>query len=325
MQISLLKKNPKNQEIIDIEEIYNIWQLINYKYDVVHSIHLFKNFVYDRELDVALTDNLDNLQNHVNQLVDEATKFKIKHTRRPPRDVKTSMTIEEFTDQYIYRAFYGDFEENCFRLNRAVRSSTTNDRLRSVFRQLLKKRLDNFNDFLELGKLKGWLEPDPTYKMAKPTRQEELNVAEAFHLWDHINMRYDQIELTTYFYDSAHDADLRAILKLGLASLSKQAADLEAKMTHFEVPMPQRPPENFKTPIDPETLEDEFIFRTILRGLQEAMDLHLRAVVESTRNDSLRRFFHGFLETEMEIFDKYLKYGKMKGWVHTPPANIMPS
>jgi len=54
------------------------------------------------------------------------------------------------------------------------------------------------------------------------------------------------------------------------------------------------------------------------------MDLHLRAVVETTRNDSIRRMFTQFLSTEVEVFDKYLRYGKVKGWLHPAPLYTEP-
>lgn len=86
------------------------------------------------------------------------------------------------------------------------------NRLRAVFRKFLKKQLDNYNDFLEYGKMKAWHDPDPTYKTAKPIEKEQLNVTEAYHLWGHINLRYDQIELTQLFYDFVHDESLRSLM-----------------------------------------------------------------------------------------------------------------
>ncbi|ATW25782.1 DUF3231 family protein [Candidatus Formimonas warabiya] len=319
MNFSLFKNASGDKESVDIEEVFNIWSLLRSRHEQVETIQLFRNFVHDRELSVAINDNLGRLEDQINILTKEATKLNIKQTRRPPQDVKTSVQVEEFTDQYIYRSIFGATTEDLFRISRAVRTSTTNDQLRSIFRLFLKKQLDNFNDFLEYGKMKGWHEPDPTFKSAKPVKEEPLNVTEAYHLWDHINLRYDQLELTKLFYNFAHDKDLRMLMDAGLLVLDNEASKLEKELTTYEIPLPQRPPEAFKSPIDPETIEDEFIYRTIFRGIQEAMDLHLRAAVESTRNDSLRRFFHGFLETEMDLFDKYLKYGKMKGWIHTAP------
>lgn len=325
MKLSLFKTTTGNKEMVDIEEVFNIWSLLGTRYEQVQTIHLLRNFIHDSDLLIAVTDNLDRIKHQIKTLEQEATAFKLKQPRRPPEDVKTSVKVEEFTDQYIYRVIFSKTKDDLFAISRAIRTTTTNDRLRALFRKFLKKQLDNYNDFLEYGKMKGWHDPDPTYKTARPVEKEQLNVTEAYHLWDHINLRYDQMELTQLFYDFVHDESLKALMTAGLAVLKNEASNLEGTMTKYEIPMPQKPPSAFKVPIDPETIEDEFIYRTILRGIQEAMDLHLRAVVESTRNDSLRGFFHGFLETEMELYDKYLKYGKVKGWIHPPPPYNEPT
>jgi len=77
--------------------------------------------------------------------------------------------------------------------------------------------------------------------------------------------------------------------------------------------------------IDPEALEDNFTYRTILRGMQDALDLHLRAVVQSTRNEGLRRLFTDFFTREMDDYDSFLKYGKAKGWTQIPPSYAEPA
>ncbi len=40
------------------------------------------------------------------------------------------------------------------------------------------------------------------------------------------------------------------------------------------------------------------------------MDYHVRAIIETIRNDTLRKLWSELLNTELEYYDKYLKYGK---------------
>lgn len=153
----------------------------------------------------------------------------------------------------------------------------------------------------------------------KNVHKEKLDVREAYHLWDHITQRYDQIQLTEFFVSFTHDAEYTAILNSGIDLLNDQVERICRVMLGFEIPLPKRPPVSVKTPIDPETLEDVFTYRTLLRGIQESVDLHLRTVAQSTRNDSLRHLFSDFFAVELDLHDKFVKYGKMKGWIHTPP------
>jgi hypothetical protein len=72
-------------------------------------------------------------------------------------------------------------------------------------------------------------------------------------------------------------------------------------------------------PIDPETITDKLMYRIILSGELASLDTHVRAVIETIRNDSLRKLWMEALNAELAYYDKYLKYGKMKGWTRVVP------
>lgn len=65
------------------------------------------------------------------------------------------------------------------------------------------------------------------------------------------------------------------------------------KVKH-EVQLPVRPPISMEVPVEPETAEDSFMYQAILIGMQTAIDLHIRAVLETVRNDTLHAFFTSF-------------------------------
>lgn len=228
------------------------------------------------------------------------------------------------TDAFIYRLVSRQVEDDAFAMSRAVRTTTTNDRLRAMFTGFLREQLGILELFIEYGKLKEWQDPAPTYKTAKAVDKEQLDIGEAFHLWDHLSLRYDQKQLTDFFISFAHDAEYRAIMQTGMKTLDKQIDRLEKAMLTFQIPLPPRPPESVKAPIDPETLEDRFTYRTLIRGVQEAIDLHLRAIIETTRNDSVRTVYTDFLFEEMKFYDLMVKYGKAKAWLQVPPAYSEP-
>lgn len=104
-----------------------------------------------------------------------------------------------------------------------------------------------------------------------------------------------------------------------MKSLNKQVRALEDKAVKYEIALPQRPPSHVAVAMDPESLQDRFMFNIVFQGIQNAIDLHIRAVIEAIRNDSLRTMLMGFWQDEIHMYDRILKYGKMKGWVNTPP------
>ncbi|HHX95258.1 MAG TPA: hypothetical protein GX691_05535 [Clostridia bacterium] len=47
---------------------------------------------------------------------------------------------------------------------KAVKQSTTNDRIRDLFKQLLLSELAALDTTIRFGKVKGWLHPTPTFR-----------------------------------------------------------------------------------------------------------------------------------------------------------------
>ncbi len=325
MKPSVFKKNPKSRETIDLSEAHGITRLLETRYDNVRAIQVLKNFAHDRDLSLAVTRLMDAYQDQARALEREAVRFRLKLPSKPPKDVKTSHELDIISDEFVYRTVVRDVQGDVFVLSRTVRTTTTNDRLRKLLCDFLRTQLGNLDVFIRYGKAKGWQETAPTFKTGRAVDTEQLSVAEAYHLWEHISLRYDQIELTQLFAPFAHDPEFKAIVDIGLTILRRQAQRLEELLLKQEIPPPPRPPESMRTPVDPESLEDRFIYRTIFRGIQDAVDLHLRAVVESTRNEDLRQIFSSFLFEELDLFDRFLRYGKMKGWTQPPPAYSEPA
>lgn len=319
-RVSIFKRSPKGQPTLDIAEAFGLWQLLYTRYVNLHQLNVLRNFIHDRDLAILVNVVIDNFRSQAKVLEKEGADFQVKMPQRHPKDEKLSMDVELISDEFIYNLAFTRIRDDLFVLSRTVRSAATNDRFRGVLRDFLTTQVNSFNEAVKYGKVKEWQNPAPTYKTARGVKKENLDVGEAFHLWDHLSLRYDQIQLTELFASFAHDADYQAILNLGIEGLKRQAEKIEKLMIENEIPLPKRPPASLRAPIDPETLEDNFAYRTIFRGIQEALDLHLRAIVEGTRNDAMRQIFTEFLSEELNWFDKFLKYGKMKGWPHLPPT-----
>jgi hypothetical protein len=179
--------------------------------------------------------------------------------------------------------------------------------------------VDDFEVLYKYGKLKGYMDEPPAYKTAQPVKNEPLTTSEAFHLLDHIGQRYHQLQLTQLFLGFAHDIEFRAILQQGEATLKKQAKTLEDLALKYEVPLPKQPPSSISVRVEPEAIEDRFMYLTILNGIQNAIDLHIRAVIETIRNDGLRKLTFELFSDELDLHEVFLRYGKVKGWINTVP------
>ncbi|MBS4030228.1 MAG: DUF3231 family protein [Clostridiales bacterium] len=155
--------------------------------------------------------------------------------------------------------------------------------------------------------------------MSTQDKQGNINVSEVFHLWNHLVQRYNIIYLTTLMEQFAKDEDLKLILKVGETSLSKHITILEKEMMAYGIPLPLRPPKQAQSTASLEQINDRYIFRRILRGIQGFLPTHTMAFVHST-SPKIRELFMSFLVEEMKLYDKFMEYGKLKGYEIMPPS-----
>ncbi len=317
--ISLFKKAVTGSERLSAVESFNIWDMLRARYISIETYQLNINFAHDRDFLLLLRNHLKSFQKQAEELEKLSKKHKVKVTSRPPEYIKFSATVDSITDKRIYRRVFFDLIAELYTLNRSVRSSIINDQLRKTFIKFLLSHLDNYEELYKYGKLKGWAEIEPAYKTGKVVDKEPVSVSEAGHIFEHINHRYDQIHLTKFYTNFIHDTEFKMMLEIGENRLDKQLKQLVKKADEFEVPLPERPPESQEAVIDSETMEDKFAYRTIQKEMQDAIDLHIRAVVETIRNDNLRGLFFEYLKDELDLYDKFVKYGKLKGWLRVEP------
>jgi hypothetical protein len=76
MPISVFKKG--QQEKLDIQEVFNIWNLLRARYYSMETLKFFVNFVHDRDFVVIINSLLKHYQNQAAILEKEGEKFKFQ-------------------------------------------------------------------------------------------------------------------------------------------------------------------------------------------------------------------------------------------------------
>jgi hypothetical protein len=322
--ISIFKQSRGLKQEIDIKEAFNLWNMLRARYHSTDTIRLLKDMTHDRDFTMLLTNLVNEWDKHIQQYEDAAKALQLKVPKRPPYDYRTSAKINQVTDDFIFKRIYNDIVAQMYPLITAYRTSTTNDMLRKIIRNDLEKHLENFEMVYKYGKLKGWMDEPPAYKTSKSKLTEALTTGEAFHILDHIAQRYHQLQLTQFFLSFAHDKEFRLILSQGIKRLETEAKTLQELCLKYEILLPSRPPVSTPVTIEPESAEDSFMYEVILSGMQSAIDLHVRAVIECIRNDGLRSVFYDLFATELKMHESTLKYGKAKGWIITIPIYSEP-
>ena len=71
--------------------------------------------------------------------------------------------------------------------------------------------------------------------------------------------------------------------------------------------------------LEMKNIEDDYLFRMLIMGIQGAGIVHAEAVKQCTTNDRIRKYFIELLMSEIDTSTRIIKLGKIKGWLNEPP------
>ncbi|NLY38017.1 MAG: DUF3231 family protein [Firmicutes bacterium] len=313
-------KLEKRQQQIDIREAFNIWDVLNSKYIAVERLLTWDNLAHDLDLKHVINKALKSLEKNIATLEKLAAQYAVKTPDRNRSNVVFSGAQQLTTDEFIAMDLFLYYQSHIENLSRVLRSSVTNDSIRSVIKNMALKTIDETDTLVKYLKTKGWLSTPPLYKHIPLETSESLGVADAANLWDHLTLRYDNIRTTEYFISIAHDLDFKSILKMGLSHLQNQAKILEAEHRRYGIPLPKKPARVTLTLTNTEVLEDDYMYRILVNALQGAAIMHAQFYKESVICERIRAIFKDFLKDELGLIDQFLKFGKLKGWLNPVPA-----
>ena len=152
------------------------------------------------------------------------------------------------------------------------------------------------------------------------TTKNNLDVQEAYNLWEGLRTRYDAIEKIQIYENFIHDLDFEILSENILyENIEKQINKLENEMNKYKLTLPNRPPKSARTPANTEAIDDRFIAMEIMKFLQSDLDLHIRSIRTSVTSENIRTLFKNFLNETIQLYDNGIKYLKAKGWMGIPP------
>lgn len=148
---------------------------------------------------------------------------------------------------------------------------------------------------------------------------KSLHHGEIFEIWAHLVSRYDVLKKTQILYSYAEDADFKTVINEGIDILQGQIDQLENICKEYSVPLPDRPPADVTSSSNNNPLwSDKMIYREILNGMGQFLDTHIRTF-RFLWADDLRPIIVEFIKKELDLYDDWMKYGKLKGWLNMPP------
>ena len=315
-----INKVKKEQSMIDTQEAFNLWDILSSKYQAVEKLQVFEHLAHDLDLKLLIVAYLRAIKKDIKIVEQQMEKFSIRTPREYIVAVNQPVNQEIFYDQQIANEIFLYKQENVENLLRALRSTTTNDSVREIIQNMAVDTVNRADKILVYLKLKGWIQTPPLYQDIPKDLDEKLTTAEAYHMWDFLSVRYDNIHQTQTFLSFAFDGDFRKALQTGISLLEKQAEVLEKELNYFGIPLPQKPSKIAVNADNTELMDDDHMYRITLIGLQGASIIHAQAFKQCTFNDRLRSIFKKIILDEISYQGKLYKFGKLKGWLHSVPS-----
>ncbi len=304
---------------ISTAEVYNLWDILSGYYESLEYLKMLRVYAHDPDLKIKLDDTISDISGRSKKVENIMSHFRIRTPDSPRKEVPTLVNSQPIPDELIGKYLLLIAQERIEMKVRCLRNAQHVDKVREFFIYLVNEDIKNLNSIIKYLKLKGWIEQPILVQNIPQDCNEKIDVAEAYHIWDHLVFRYLNIEQTNLFVQLAHDGDFKLLLGKGLDILKKQIKELEKEANCFGINFPQQPPKELGHMENTEFIDDDFIFNLLLNGLNSASIIHAQAVKKATTNDRIRNLFARLLTEEIDAIDGLIKYGKVKGWLVNPP------
>lgn len=313
-----VKEKSSQKTKLSTQEGHHLWNLCNMYYMLSDNINRFSSHIHDEDFKYLIEQHKEYFQGEINDFEKLMSNYGIKSPKPATiGNIKAKENTELTQDSDIAQTEY-IFLRTVISIHiKMIKDTLFSDSLREFFMESTKESMEMLDDYVEYLKMKNWIEYPPLYEDAPV--EEEVSANEVYHLWEHLNYRYTNINQTRIFISFVQDDDFKVILSEGLETLQQQITKLENKLTSLSSPLPQKFPENLPAPENRNIIGDEYIFNMILNGMQNAAFLHGSSIQEMIVNKEIREFFHELLFAEMDMIDKMIKYGKTKGWLPNVP------
>ena len=159
-----LYKSSKADEEIAANEIYHLWEHLNYRYINDNQTRIYTGFISDADFKAILNKGLDTLEKQTNELEDMLLNHGVTLPTEYPESVPYPKTKEVLGDEYIFNMILNGMQNAAFLHGSSIQEMIVDKQMRNYFKQLLYTEMDLISQLIKYGKVKGWLSSVPKLK-----------------------------------------------------------------------------------------------------------------------------------------------------------------
>lgn len=163
-KISEMGKTTRDkQRLINVNEVFYVWDILVTKLDIMEHIQLIDNFIEDADLKIISHRVVKNLQAGIKSMEELMNDYGIPFPTRPPADINTGTKLEFVTDRFIFQSLFEGVQA-FFPTLASGFMNTTSPKVRKAFKNHLLVTIELQEIMVEYGKLKGYLNEPPVYR-----------------------------------------------------------------------------------------------------------------------------------------------------------------
>ncbi|MCO1604030.1 DUF3231 family protein [Desulfosporosinus nitroreducens] len=157
------KSAREKQRIINVVEVFYIWDVLVTKLDALETIQIFEYMIKDNDLTLIKNRVKEGLLAGIDDMEALMRDYDLPFPMRPPADVSSTVQIEIVSDRDIFQMLYEVIAAFFPILGIGFMQSTTPD-VRKGLKNHLLLTIELQEMLVEYGKLKGFLNQPPVYR-----------------------------------------------------------------------------------------------------------------------------------------------------------------
>lgn len=157
------KSTREKQSVINVVEVFYIWDVLVTKLDALETLQVFEHMIQDMDLKVIKNKVKDGLLTGIDDMEVIMREYDLPFPMRPPVDVSSTVQVGGVSDKDIFQMLYEVIAAFFPILGIGFMQSTTPDVRKSLKKHLL-LTIELQEMMVEYGKIKGFLDQPPVYR-----------------------------------------------------------------------------------------------------------------------------------------------------------------
>lgn len=153
----------EKQRIINVVEVFYIWDVLVTKLDVLETLQIFENMIQDNDLTIIKDQVKKGLTSGIDDMEALMRDYDLPFPMRPPAAINSTVYIENVSDRDIFQMLYEAIQAFFPILGIGFMQSTTPE-VRKGLKDHLMLTIELQEMLVEYGKVKGFLNQPPVYR-----------------------------------------------------------------------------------------------------------------------------------------------------------------